>query len=34
MTDHKITTDAQLDAIYGAPIVASKTKELDHISDY
>jgi len=32
MTDHKVTTDTQLDELYGVAIPASKTKELDHIS--
>ncbi|MEO0792958.1 MAG: pyridoxamine 5'-phosphate oxidase family protein, partial [Pseudomonadota bacterium] len=29
-----ITTDAELDEIYGAPVQRSVTKELDHISEH
>lgn len=31
---HRVTTDAQLDAIYGEPLAQSLVKEIDHISDH
>src|SRR5262245_768075 len=30
---HRITTEAELDALYGAPVPAAITKEIDYISD-
>ena len=32
--DHRLTTDAQLDAVYGTPAASSLTKEIDYISDH
>lgn len=31
---HRITTEAQLDALYGAPVPASLAKEIDYISEH
>ena len=31
--DHAITTDAELDALYGEPVPAAVVKEIDHIAD-
>jgi len=32
--DHRVTTAAQLDALYGAPVATSLAKEIDYISDH
>lgn len=32
--DHIVTSDAQLDALYGEPVARSLVKEIDHISDH
>lgn len=34
MTMHRITTEAELDALYGAPVQAALAKEIDYISDH
>jgi uncharacterized protein len=34
MSTDTITTEAELDAIYGEPVPTSKLKEIDHISDH
>jgi PPOX class probable FMN-dependent enzyme len=31
---HRITTEAQLDALYGTPVAAAVAKEIDYISDH
>src|SRR5215470_13362181 len=31
---HRITTEEQLDALYGPPVEAAITKEIDYISDH
>src|SRR5687768_17113081 len=31
---HRITTQEQLDALYGEPVPAAIAKEIDHISDH
>lgn len=33
-SNHRITTDAQLDALYGAPVATALIKEIDYISDH
>ena len=32
--EHQVTTDVELDAIYGEPVPRSITKEIDYISDH
>ena len=34
MTLHQITTDAELDALYGEPVPAALVKEIDHVNDH
>lgn len=34
MTTHRITTEQELDAIYGQPVQSSRIKEIDYISDH